>query len=350
MQVRFSKVDVSYSARGNPAFRVEIWHDGLKKHRQIKGSERGVVKRKAELQAAEWESKWDAVKVKESTLKTKKATQKYQEDQKALAKEWTIEARANLEILERTLEHTLSIDDTVDWEQLKDSRPFPEPRPEEPMAPKEPRAPTYPHEPSRHSTEFLVRDLGFLDHLIASRRKAKEALADARYEKAHDEWIRKMLGLKEQHRKMLENHARQLEELRNNSAKIATDWEKRRDAFLEAQRESHVAIDRQRERYEAREPEAIEEYCDLVLSQSTYPDWMPQEFELSYILESSTLLVSYSLPSINAVPRLREVTYIQSRDEFNEKELSDAQVRNLYDSLVYQIPLGLFMNCSSLIN
>ena len=91
------------------------------------------------------------------------------------------------------------------------------------MAPKEPRAPTYPHEPSRHSTEFLVRDLGFLDHLIASRRKAKEALADARYEKAHDEWIRKMLGLKEQHRKMLENHARQLEELRNNSAKIATD-------------------------------------------------------------------------------------------------------------------------------
>ena len=48
---------------------------------------------------------------------------------------------------------------------------------------------------------------------------------------------------------------------------------------------------------------------------------MPQEFELSYIPDSSTLLVSYSLPSVDAIPRLREVTYLQTRDEFSEKTL-----------------------------
>ena len=249
----------------------------------------------------------------------------YQEDQKALASERTI-----LEILEQTLEHTLSINVVVDWEQLKDTGPFPEPQPHHLLAPQEPRAPTYPEEPSRDSIEFKVLDLGFLDLLIASRRRSKEARASDLYEKVHDEWLQEASRLKEQHRKALENHARQVEKLRSNSAKIVADWGKRRNAFLETQRESHAAIDLQRERYEAREPEAIEEYCDLVLSQSTYPDWMPQEFELGYIPESSTLLVSYSLPSVDA---LREVTYC---DEFSEKDLSDAQVRKLYDSLVYQ--------------
>ena len=338
MQVRLSEVDVAYSARGNPTYRVEVWHDGLKKHRQIRGSELEVVERKAQLQAEEWASKWEGVKAKEAAREAQADKKLYQEAQKALARAQTIEARANLEILEQTLEHTLSIDVVVDWEQLKDTSPFPETQPEKPISPQEPRVPTYPEEPSRDSIEFTI-DLGLLDFLIASRRQAKEARATDLYEKAHDEWLQEMSRLKEQHRKALENHARQLEKLHSNSEKIAAAWGKRRDAFLEAQRESYAAIDRQRERYEAREPEAIEEYCDLVLSRSTYPDWMPQEFELSHIPESSTLLVSYSLLSVDAIPRLREVTYIQSRDEFNEKELSDAQVRKLYDSLVYQITL-----------
>ena len=338
MQVRFSEVDVSYSARGNPTYRVEIWHDGLKKHRQIKSSELEVVKRKAKLQAEEWASKWEEAKAKEATRKSQADRKQYQEDQKALARKRTIEARANLERLEQTLEHTLSIDDNVDWEQLKDTSAFPEPRPKPPRALQEPRTPIQPKEPLRDEPRFKA-DIGFLDRLIASRRQAKEARASDLYRKAHNEWLQETARLREQHRKTLENHAHQVEKLRSNSAKMVAAWEKRRDAFLEMQRESHAAIDRQRERYEAREPEAIEEYCDLVLSQSKYPDWMLQEFELNYIPKSSTLLVSYSLPSVDAVPRLREVTYIQSRDEFNEKKLSDVQVRKLYDSLVYQITL-----------
>ena len=59
MKVRFSEVEVAYSARGNPTYRVEIWHDGLKKHRLIRGAELEVVERKAQLQAEDWQSKWE---------------------------------------------------------------------------------------------------------------------------------------------------------------------------------------------------------------------------------------------------------------------------------------------------
>ena len=338
MQVQFSDVDVSYSARGNPTYRIEIWHDGLKKHRQIKGSELEVVGRKAQLQAEEWESKWEDVKAKEAVREAQADKKQYQQDQKDLASERTIEARENLAKLEQTLKHTLSIDDVIDWEHLKDTRPFPEPRPNKPKALKKPSEPTYPKQPLQGELRFKA-NIGFLDRLISSRRQAKEDRASALYKKAYDEWLSERSRLKDQHREALEKHAKRVEKQRNNSEKMIAAWEKRRDVFLEKQREANAAIDRQRERYEAREPEAIEEYCDLVLSRSTYPDWMPQEFELGYVVESSTLLVAYSLPPVDAIPRLREVVYIQSRDEFNEKELSDAQVRKLYDSLVYQIAL-----------
>ena len=230
----------------------------------------------------------EPAKTREAMQKAQADKKKYLEDRKALASKRTIEARADLEILEQTLEHTLSIDDVVYWEQLKDTSPFPEPRPQESRAPQEPSAPTYPRQPLRREPRFEA-NIEFLDRLIYSRRRSEGARAYDLYKKAHDEWLQETSRFREQHHKALKNHARQVVILHSNSAKMVTTWEKRRDEFFETQREASSAIDRLRERYEAREPEAIEEYCDLVLSRSTYPDWMPQEFEISYIPESSTL-------------------------------------------------------------
>ena len=338
MQVRFSEIEVSYSAKGIPSYSIEIWHDGLKKHRQIRGTEPYVVERKANLQAEEWESRWEAVIAKEAERQERAERKQHQENQKALASERTTIARTILENLEKTLEHALSLDHVVDWEQLTDSSPFPDPPPEEPSIPEPPQAPKLPLEPLPEDPRFKAR-IGILGFLIASRRKKKEAQASEKFWKAHDDWKQTTSRLNEKYRNAVEKHAQRVEELHKVAAKMVSEWEKRREDFFETQHSSNVAIDRRRDQYEAREPAAIEEYCKLVMSRSTYPDWIPQEFEASYESENSTLLVSYSLPSVDSVPRLSGVTYVMSRDEFNEKELSDPQVRRLYDSLVYQISL-----------
>ena len=111
------------------------------------------------------------------------------------------------------------------------------------------------------------------------------------------------------------------------------------DRFVAAQRETNAAIDRLREGYEKAEPAAVEQYCALVLEGSRYPDWMRRSFDISYAPDGSTLVVSNCLPSVDDVPSLREVTYVQSRDSFNEKEIPAAQRQRFYDSLVYQIAL-----------
>lgn len=338
MKVRFSEIEVSYSARGIPSYSIEIWHDGIKRHRLIKGPEYDIVERKAILQAEEWESKWEETKAKEAERQERAERKQYQENQKALANERTLSARTNLDDLEKTLEHALSLDHVVDWEELKDSSQFPDPPPEEPSIPQPPQAPNLPLEPLRGDPRFKAR-IGVLGFLIASHRKKKEVQASEEFRKAHDDWQRTTSCLNDKHRTASEEHALLVEELRKNAAKMVADWEKRRDDFVESQRISNAAIDRKREKFEAHKPSAIEEYCNLVMSRSTYPDWMPQEFEASYVSENSTLLVSYSLPSADSVPRLSGVMYVMSRDEFSEKVLSDPQVRRLYDSLVYQISL-----------
>jgi restriction system protein len=66
---------------------------------------------------------------------------------------------------------------------------------------------------------------------------------------------------------------------------------------------------------------------------------MPKEWDLDYNLETGILVVEYGLPSLDQLSRTSEVRYVQSRDEFTEKVLSDAQLRALYDAVVYQIVL-----------
>ena len=91
--------------------------------------------------------------------------------------------------------------------------------------------------------------------------------------------------------------------------------------------------------YFDKDPEAIQEYCDLVLLASSYPDYFPQSYELDFNSETGILIVDYQLPPKENIPTLEDVTYVQSRDEFKEKHLSQAALNKLYDSVLYQIAL-----------
>jgi restriction system protein len=66
---------------------------------------------------------------------------------------------------------------------------------------------------------------------------------------------------------------------------------------------------------------------------------MPKEWDLDYNPENGIMIVEYSLPSLEQIPRISEVRYVQSRDEFTEKSLPDVQLGTLYDAVVYQLAI-----------
>jgi restriction system protein len=77
----------------------------------------------------------------------------------------------------------------------------------------------------------------------------------------------------------------------------------------------------------------------MVLARSKYPDFFPQSYEIEYNPVNRILIVDYALPPLDSLPTLKEVRYIASRDEFVEKRLTERQVKDLYDSVLYQTSL-----------
>ena len=314
MQAQISHIETSYSQRGAVSYRAEVSHGGLNKHRTIRGSNSDEVKRKAQLQAHSWNEAWAKKQAQE-------ARRQAIDRNKQIAMERTGEAEKSLHELEHLLNHGLQTESLINWESLKDATLFGEPHPNKPRVPK------YRLEPQRNDPKFAAHS-GLLDNIFKSRKARKEAEAQQMYEVAHSKWTADCAEVD----KAVETAERQF-------AEDVKDWGNRRDSYRAAQSEKNAAIDRRRELCESRDQKSIEEYFSAVLSKSEYPDWMPRIFEVHYNPDNEIILVSYSLPSIDALPRLRQVTYVQSRDQFTEKEISNAQAGKLYDAVVYQIAL-----------
>ena len=329
---------MNYSARGIPTYSLELWHDGLKKHRLIRGESESIVNLKATLQTEEWEKRWAVVDAREHERSQKAVGKRQQEERKAFAAERTAEAQQELDGLSSLLKATLSVDDTINWENLKDKTPFMEKKPPLPSVPPEPTSPPLPREPNRLDSTY-VPSLGILDRLLSSRKERVISEKHALFASDHKAWQEQVNVIKHTHTAALLAHEKSVAEMRQDHEKQLAKWSARGDQYIAKQAADHATVDAKRAAYESKNLEAIIEYCDLVLSTSRYPDYFPQEFDIDYDPTAKTLIVDYQLPAPDDLPRLKGVKYTASRDDFEEQFIGESQASNLYDNVLYQVVL-----------
>ena len=142
---------------------------------------------------------------------------------------------------------------------------------------------------------------------------------------ALDEWRASAIHVKEKNDKR--NQA--LEIARTNFAQLKVEF----DRELEA---DNRALDELRKRYANSDGSAIQDYCNIVLSNSTYPDSFPKSWELEYREQSRMVVVNYDLPSPGAIPSVESYRYVKARDEITSKNLSEAAQKKLYNSIIHQ--------------
>ncbi len=118
-----------------------------------------------------------------------------------------------------------------------------------------------------------------------------------------------------------------------------TAWRERKAAHELLQSQTNSAVHLFKNRYLARDPGAIEEYFDLVLTHSEYPPSFQNSFQVQYVLESRELVVDFELPSPEALPKAKGYRYVAKDDEIVETELAESAQRKLFDSVVYQVTL-----------
>jgi len=302
-------------------WQIEVRHNGLGRYRVVRGRDKEVVERMAYAQRIAWEEMWLRKLEREARGAERQQRKMDREAGLAEAAERTAQARSELDALEGILAHTLSVDDAVDWDSLKDKTPFslPRPTPAEPLS--EPR------EPLATDNDFQPQ-IGLLDKVVKSRREERIREAERKFQTFHAAW-----------------EGRRAEVIAKNAVLAATEaaaqakWEEAHQRYLAKQTKANAAVDARKTAYHAGEPDAITDCFELVLSKSNYPDIFPKEFDLDYNPATKVLVVDYTLPSLDDMPTFKEVKYVQSRGEHVEVAISESARTKLYDSVAYQVAL-----------
>ncbi len=301
-------------------YQLAIHHPGLNKHRVIRGNDRYHVEGAAAAQQRAWAEQY-ARKVPMDERRRERDDQRSElEDNQFEAGERTEEAQAALNELRGVLAATLCVDDRVDWAAMM-RPPFSQSKPKErPYLP-------LPPEPVFDPNGWRQQK-GFVTALVPLLAKRAEASARAEFETAHGKRNERKGAAQTTNEKIYAENLRDFE-----------DWQRRGTAYEKARTKHNASVEQSRAAYEALNADAILEYCDLVLSESQYPDCFPKEFEVEYRAAMRTLIVAYQLPAPDELPRLESVKFSRTKNDFIETELTKREFEQLYSDVVFQVAI-----------
>jgi len=320
-KVKISSLYQNYNTRGNPtSYGIDLDFPELHLSKTLKSSDFYLLRGKIEEILRSWEDKY---KRHINILHKEKRADSVDEMNRI--------ASESIETLKRILLHTIDVNDAVDWDSIKRKEPF-RCNPEEISGKGQEynfiqfnnygRPTSFDKQkPSERPTlNEVKREYGFFSRLF------RGGAIVVKYEKRLNQWKTQVEQLK------LENDNREM-----TFQKTLNAFEKAKCAFEDEKKRDNDALENIKERYHSADPKAIEEYCDLVLTNSQYPDCFPKNWNLEFREASKMIVLDYILPSPEQLPTIESYKYVKARDEIIEKQLTESAKKTLYESVIYQI-------------
>lgn len=345
--IKVDKTEREISYSGELQYFTRIRHLGLKEHKFLKAYDTWLLSEKIEKQRERFQSKWEKAKLKLQT-------DYYKQSNILEAEEKTKEALDLIKEVETILKQTISVNDAVNWDELKNDRPFKEQSPEcslkdlieaieTPTPPTEQQIPRMPENTDR---VFLPNYNFFEIYFFKSLKDKKTERFIQKYLKALAYWKKE----KEQIEKLNENnknkynqefisYKKTIEKIKTTNKKDTKDWEYRKEKYIIDQKTFNAKIDQLKENYFNKHPQSIVENCELVLNNSIYPEYFPKSFELRYLKEKELLIVDYHLPTITNFPRVKQLKFVTGSSEFREIQISQTQLNSIYSNAIFQIAI-----------
>jgi restriction system protein len=338
------KESQEYTRSYDTRYVSEIQHLGLGTYRILKDLDSFILDNKVDAQFRKWDDQW-------AKIVNKNQSQAYKEANLNVAEEKTKDAKNAQKDIEELLLATLEIDDTVNWNSLKDRKKFKTPNPKSLLqkeldniiSPPTPEKRQLSPEPKK---EMFQPSFSIVDKIFKSLKQKKIAQWQEMFEAAYSIWKKGIDETTKFNEKLFEEFQQRLFEIEeqkkliiNRYDKLEADWKKQELEFYKTQNEHNLKIDLLMELYFQGDPNAIIQYCELVLNNSIYPDSFPKDFELDYNPITKMLLVDYILPAPEHLPTLIEVKYIAVKKELKESHLSESQIAKIYDTSIYNITL-----------
>lgn len=324
--IRDFEIKNKYTSTGRHCgYQVNLYHDGFREYKHLSAIDHNALVGKISNQSIAWKARWD------KELAKRNYWSKEEE-----AKDITSRAQEKIREIEKILEHTLGVNDSIDWDSLKYSDEFIQSYQPNKFIKFDKNG--YPAEaiatsliPTPQEQDFLKKETDFFSKIFNKLFRLEEE-RKLRQQKAFEKAIEDVADQNRKTRK--ENSALE----KDVKAKQGL-WQKERDAFKKAQDEHNEKIDILKNLYQNKDADAVVECCEMVLNNSKYPENFPKEFDIQYNPENQMLLVDYQLPALGDMPNINNVRYVKSRGIIEEKYLSQSDLSKLYDSAIYQIAL-----------
>ena len=113
------------------------------------------------------------------------------------------------------------------------------------------------------------------------------------------------------------------------------EYKKKKEEFLKEQENKNRKVEEDRNRYSEGDTQQIENYFDYVIENIYMPSEVVKDYELQYVKENKTLIISYFLPNAETVPRTIQHKYVSTRNEIDEIVLTDKKFEKFYNDIVY---------------
>ncbi|EKU76745.1 restriction endonuclease [Sphingobium yanoikuyae] len=312
-KLEIGPLSAKFSARGDRILRyyIDIRHKTMNLHRELGAPELFILQSKVDALLADWDAKLVA-------FETKRLFQ----TGKGAADEMTADAIRAQEGIGRILAHTLTIDDAIDWNTLKDHRAYA-------MPAKFPEA--RPTTAARPEPAYEAPQIGLLDKLLGKRRHLEDQVA-RRNARAGEEW-----RTAEAEREA--GYAADIAAWTLREEAFWTGHEAAKAEFLAAQAASHAKIDALRNAIADRDPDAVIEHASLVLENSEYSGLFEKSYDMQYRPADRLLMLAYRLPGPDDLPQVKAVKYVKATGELTETRISDRDRKANFDSASYQICL-----------
>lgn len=318
-----------WSARGDRILRyyIDFRHTKLNLHRELSAPEIFILQSKVDALMASWDEKYAQY---ESQCQVQAG--------KESADDMCAQAEQRLGALNRILSATLAVDDTVNWESLKDHSP-------PPSQPRFPDAKPILRSESRPALPELPyqRPKISIFDILLGRKQPKLSAAEIEHaeavKRAEDEYASALERWEEGEARRGKTFESSLAAWEKGRADFLADQEKQRQAFLDEQAERNAKVDQLRSMLTEGDAEAVIEHASLVLDKSDYDDLFEKSFVLQYHPDERLLLVAFDLPGPDDLPTLKSVKFVRATGELKETHISAREKSANFETAAYQICL-----------
>lgn len=269
------------------------------------------------------------------------ALKAHQRAQREYAESLTAQALEAFEEIDSILAATLSVDDYVDIDALKQTvshPPFPREELKKPAP--QPRLDKPPAEPAFVAPPpptGMAKVFGKKAHAEAT------SAAHAAWQAEHQAWshyVQRVLPAK--NAELLKKHA--AAEKHRDEMLTAALAEYRRECD---ERERQVAqtnadLDTFKRAFQSGDPDALVQYVGLILSNSAYPEIFQVDFEYEFDPELGELTVAVIVPPPSAVPKVKAFKYVPASDEIRETACTQKEQKDRYNGAVAAVAIRTF--------